>query len=488
MPESLIDKPIDLHKGTITYKGRDIFWQENGNTGAIEFNLKPKKRNNPLVSLVDAAKGLEDDQGEVAQKTTQLNLVNKLLAHFRPHANPDPNKYYAAAAGVDVLGQLYVAVNNEHAIKQPFEGRGCAETVMLGRYQQKNRTSDVEFESLYLMSGKVKSDIYRKKGLLKDDNEGSIACLCGECRRNMRPHMDNGIGGRFIMVPTNDGSAELTINSKAETVGEVRSGQAWEMTPEMMYPLPKTKPCVPEATGIVLAGYQRIQSTEAMPPLKNGFDNIKFSKGYVRIGKVHFAALVKAHESAGPNIPALEAWPKFELENVNRTLLQRVKLAYDEHKGKVLPEKNLQITVMVVKSTEKPPKFYPTTFVEGPDWLASKPNRFAVALSNANNRRGVSDIYVMQFDLNKLRKLEQRASEGGADVVHDEAMPDPAELGRVLKNMKKDDQTKIHIIPVNNGMLNEANLRMIMLDPIDVRLDFGPGYDHPKKSLATAVG
>jgi cytidine deaminase len=490
MPPSPDNQRIDLHEGTIDYKNKKIFWKENGASGAIEFNLNLKKKGNPLLSLVEAANALEGDSSEVAQKTVQLNLVNKLLAHFRPHANPDNNKYYAAAAGVDKLGQLYIAVNNEHAIKQAFEGRGCAETLMLGRYQQKNhlnqdRSEQAEFKSLYLMSGKVKSDAYRGAGELTDDHPGAIACLCGECRRNMRPHMDNGVGGRFIMVPTNDGKVELTINSTAKTIGDLKVGEAWELTPEMMYPLPKTKPYAPETTGIVLAGYQRFQSNEAMPPLKNGFNNVKVSKGYTRITKAHLAALVDVYENSAPDVSALRLWPKLELENVNRTLLQRIKLAYDEHKENVPPEKNLQVTAIIVKSNENPPKFYPSIFVEGEDWLPSKPNRYAVALSNANNRRGVSDIYAMQFDLNKLRTLEQQARDG--EAIYHEAMPDPAELGRVLKNMKKDDQTKIHIIPVNNGTLNEEALKKIMLVPIKVREDFGPGYDHPKKGVASAL-
>ena len=245
-------------------------------------------------------------------------------------------------------------------------------------------------------------------------------------------------------------------------------------------------PCVAKATKEVLKGYDLLRSAKSMPPLKTKFPTINWRNGGKgntgTITRAHYVALVNAIENPVMGISVLHKWPEFELENINRSLLHMVKDAYDAHKNNVPPGKNLKITAIIVKSNERLPKFYPTPFVEGEDWLPSKPNRFAVALSNAANRVGISDVYVMNVDVNKLITLKQQ-TQGIANVHYEEAMPDPAEIGRLLKNMRPDDQTNIHFIPLNDGLLKEAELKEIMLGPRDVRKDLGPGFDSPKKMI-----
>ena len=413
------------------------------------------------------------------------------MAHWRPQANPDENNYYAAAAGIDSTGRLYLAANNEHIIKDPFEGRGCAETAMLDKFHRKTGEEDVVFKALYLMSGKIDS-LKSVKPKIFNEPTGAVSCLCGECRRNMREHMDvrsNSGSGTFFMVPTNDGSAELTINADAKSASEfkVNGKEAWQLSVEQMYPLPKEMPCNDEQKSAAVKGYDVLKNEDKMPPLKTDFDNI-FENGVVG-GVLQITQGVVATVSSFidafrfPTMSMVGLNAKPMPENINRGLLHLIKDAYDAHKDTIPGGKNLKITAVIIKSTENPAKFYPATMVEGEGWLPSKPQVFATALSNMGNRKGIAEVYVMNFDKNKLDDASRAGSNGSP---YTEAIPDPAMIGRLLKNMNSRDKPNIHIIPVNDGTSNESALQEIMLKPINAREAFGPGYLNPKEEIAAA--
>jgi hypothetical protein len=115
-------------------------------------------------------------------------------------------------------------------------------------------------------------------------------------------------------------------------------------------------------------------------------------------------------------------------------LVQLVKQAYAKHKSAKGLDFNIEITAVLVKTNKG--EFYPSVLVNGDLWLPSKPPEIPTALSNAYNQVGISEVYTMTFDNFELQN-ERTDAAAGEGVKHRVKMPDPAGLGRLLKNAEK---------------------------------------------------
>jgi len=156
------------HKGDFEFEALSIQWKEVPG-GEIQFKLSEQADKDSYVKLSTLIKQLETNP-QISQSITsddmELAIVNKLMAHYRPHALPDENSYYAASAGVTDRGKLFVAVNNEIVIKHAFAGRGCAETTMLRKVQE-SEGAETQLSALYLSSGIASK---QPNGMLIDKN------------------------------------------------------------------------------------------------------------------------------------------------------------------------------------------------------------------------------------------------------------------------------------------------------------------------------
>ncbi len=394
----------------------------------------------------------------------RLQLVNALLAQYRPHAMPDALGYYAASAVVTDSGRLFLGVNNEVHIKDAFSGRGCGETSALRRAQDGLHNEGVQLQEVYLMSGMAEKEA---GGKLVDKEPGHMGCMCGECRDNLRRHTKES--SRFIMLPTNDGTQKLALNSAANFALDMKPGEAWDITQPKMYPLPEIMQVAKEGIAeVVRKGYLYItdMSAPALPldtPMTRG----------ETLSRKQIEELARAYTQVDMSVPGLAIAPS--MENVNRAMLQLIKKAYSEHAARIPEGKNLKITAVLLKADDG--TFYPGVSVVGEGWLPSKPPVFAGALSNAHNHIGFTDVYMMTFDNQQL--LGEMSA---GNVAHGLRMPEPAGLGRLIKNLHKTDNPTITVIPPNNGQLHEAEL-LALSHRMAVREAFGPNFANPKGAL-----
>ena len=451
-----------------------LMWKEKAG-GEVLFRRKGVDQS--FHSLSDL--GLNEQQ--------ELQLVNHLLAHYRPHAVPDGNGYHAASAAVALDEQdgkksrrLFIAVNNEKAIADPFEGRGCAETAIIRETQETLAREDVEFDRLYLMSGVAKKSPLKE---LTDVQPGHVSCCCGECRANLRKHMSKGT---FIMIPSNKGEDDLTINKTAEAASELSSKEAWEIPYDKMYPMPSHFEMKKELFPIVEEGYKYITNDEIPPlPIEHKIPAITDLGALAEKGLEwlkDFMKLRGAYENQGFSPQALNENPT--PENVNRTMLQLVKNAYHVHAGAIKAggpdgkDRPIEIRAIMVKTTKG--EFYPGVVVNGDLWLPSKPKGSVVALSNTLNQKGISDIYVMNFNNKGIEGEKQ------GDQEHDLRMLNPAALGRLIKNCNSSDNPTVHLMPVNSGKLSAEELQKCEVDT-KLRDAFGPDFANPKKTNEIAM-
>lgn len=470
------------HQGKFSLNGQLIEWREKAG-GEIIFkrlNVSPtEKRSYVLDVLVERM--LPDGSAEEIKKT-RLAVVNKILAHYRPHALPDANGYYAASAAVVARGDhdkgtLYVAVNNEHKIKQPFVGRGCGETSVLGKCQLGTGDKDVQLRELYLMSGRASK---KPSGTLQDSEPLHVACLCGECRHNLRAHTQHAT---FYMLPTNSGELDIQVNATAKNAAELASGEVWELDHATMYPLPEYRDLSPEKADLIMAGYDYIADTTREPlPLKTWIDDVPMEDGRRKYTDEQLQRLERQFGTVTTSMPALKEKPT--LENVNRAMLQLIKEAYTAHAGNE-KQGDLEITTIVVKT--KKGDYFSSVLVDGEGWLPSKPHEVPIALTNAYNQRDIVEVYMMTFDEAQMRTEKQRFDEE-EEVSPRIKLPNPLGLGRLLKNMHQEDNPMLHVLPINDGTLDEEALLALADPPIDVREAFGPGFAHPKHTKAQERG
>lgn len=456
------------HDGVIFYNGITVNWQEKSG-GEIAFRIQGKNAFDRLTTTVTrlAKATNQDTQSADALKAIELKIVNQLLAHYRPHAMPDRNGYYAASAGVTRRGRLYVRVNNELHNKHSFAGRGCAETSMLRTCQEDRAKEDVQFQALYLMSGMAERQV---GGRLKEKKPGHVSCLCGECRQNLRAHT---VAARFIMVPTNDGTMELSLNREAKRPSALQPTEAWEIPYEVMYPLPEYKEMEHEKFDVVRQGYAYVTDTKKkVLPLDTGLPEVP-ADGVVTLTPEVYEKLKSQYESADFSIEALNEHPTWS--NINRTMLQLIKKAYAQHPDRSATH-NLEITAVLVKYNTG--KFYPSIMVNGELWLPSKPPELPIALANAYNQKGISDVYMMPFDDHQIQR-EIHAIDHGYAGGHKLKMPDPAGLGRLIKNMNTNDNPQLHVVAPNDGKLGD-NALAGMSESFSIREMFGPDFSNPK--------
>jgi cytidine deaminase len=457
------------HHGTIAIGDRNFLWKEKDGGEII---LKEDK-DQEFHRFGDFLAGTPNKAASTpAASDMEIHIINKLLAHYRQNALPDENGYYAASAGIDSNGRLFVAVNNETVIKHAFAGRGCAETTMLRHCQEAVGKADVELSKVYLMSGRAKK---MPNGGLKEEGAGSWSCLCGECRQNLRAHTKNA---DFIILPTNDGSKTLKL-SEALSPSNLKPFNAWKIPHNQLYPLPEYRELDSLLSRHVWDGYEAVTLDKAPIPAFSTELPVDISQLTPEL----YTKLRNAYERADTAIPALADNPSFT--NINRALVQLVKQAYAKHKKSngVLP--NIEITAVLVKTDKG--EFYPSVLVNGELWLPSKPPEIPTALSNAYNQVGISEVYTMTFDNYQLQN-ERSDAQSGEGVKHRIKMPDPAGLGRLLKNAGKGKSPLLRVIPINNGMLDEQLLRAISEPLIDVSQAFGPGYSSNKQQIASGRG
>lgn len=437
-------------------RGHVLQWHKRPD-GEIKFS----KGGGPDVSL-----------GELKlNEQEELQVINQLLIHYRRGAIGCENKYYAASAGITTEGRLFIETNNMLHIRDKYY-RGCAETPMLRQCQNTLKTTDVDFSAIYLMAAVADK---QPDGSLKERQLGHVACPCGECRANLREHTRHA---KFVMVPSNDGTTPLTLNKTADTSEELGQNQAWEISHEKMYPLPAHRTLDTKYNATIKAGYQYIidKSTSALPPETFLSDiTVPDHDETMTISVAMFKKLKKAYEHQDMSFAALNDHPT--LENINRVMLQLMKKAYAVHAEDIPDDKNLEINVIILKTNKG--EFFPGILVNGELWLPNKQQEASAALSNAYNRIGIAEIYMMTFNDRQLRGEISAWNGGGPKEGHSLKMPDPAILGRLIKNLKKTDNPSITVLPVNNGAVPETELRKMQVE-LNVREGFGPGYTNPK--------
>ena len=403
----------------------------------------------------------------------ELTLMNQLLAQHRPHGFPDGGKYYTASAGVTDTNQLFIDVTNQLYIVDPFAGRGCAETNMLGKTQQALSSTDVQFKAVYLMAA---ISTKQPDGTLKDVEDQPLGCLCGECRQNLRNHTKNA---RFIMIPANDGTLDVTLDHNPD--GPSSKNAAWELNHSTMFPRKEYVELDDSSKAVIQSGYEYITqaSVQALPldtALTQALQDAPADGDSVILPKAIRDILLRRESFVTQSLPQLEGNPC--IENINRAMLQLMKEAHAEHAGRISDTNNAEITVVLIKN--KKGQFFSATLVDGKDWLPAKPAAAPTALSNAYNQKGFEEVYVMTFNDKRLRE------EMSGKTPHKLKRPDPAALNRIIKNLHAGDDAKLTIIHVNDGTLTEEKLTAMAVTD-SVREAFGPNYVNPKmaKDLET---
>ena len=471
-------KPYDEFPHFGMAKGNDIWfaWKQKEG-GEIVFQLGNEKG----LHIGDLMKKICAPAATAAQRdVAQLEIVNQILVHYRPHAIPDGNGYHAGSAGVDAAGRLFVDVNDEEAVVDGFAGRGCGETDVKRTYQKGTGITDVKFDVLYLMSGMATK---LPNGKLQEKEHGHVACLCGECRQNMRGH-----ARRFVMIPVNDGQRHLTINKVAKSAKELKKNEAWEISEERMYPLPRNVP-IEMFPDMLKAGFDYVTNSEcAIVPMQTPSTEIAADAisqdGHVTLSPAQFARLQRSHQQTHGAIEALEENPS--ITNINIALQQQVKDVYAAHKDKLTEDRkdksgearNLEVTSAVIQM--KNGKFYSGKQAMGKGWLQSKPSAYITALNNADNRTGIEAVYMTPFDYLKIQD-ELAAAKGSNRIIHQQKQPNPADLGRLIKHIMNGDRPKIYIVPPNDCTLSEDALNELIGKPLDIVDVFGPEYSNPKK-------
>jgi len=66
-------------------------------------------------------------------------------------------------------------------------------------------------------------------------------------------------------------------------------------------------------------------------------------------------------------------------------------------------------------------------------------------------------------------------------------MPDPAGIGRLLKNLDAEDKPEICVMGVNDGRLTAKQLIENSIS-FDARSAFGPDFSNPKRALLRTSG
>lgn len=456
------------YKGIISVGEKALEWRETAG-GEIKFKWQRGDKKN-IASLSDLK----------LSRLEELQLVRKILKHYRPHAIPDRNGYYAASVGVADDGKMMVDVNNELHIRHPFAGRGCSETGMLRTTQKDKNTPFVQFRRVYLMSGVATK---MPDGSLHDKHPGHVACLCGECRQNLRDHTQNAT---FIMVPTGDEPKELSLNSAATSADQLNTGEAWDISHALMYPLPEYKELPIASREVIKKAYSFILDASAPASALNvGLadvqDVINPDGATVTIPIADYQRLLQAYKSADLSIKALHDHPT--LENINRSMMQLIKKAHQQHAYKMREGRNLEISVVLVRTNNG--DFYPGMTVNGELWLPTKPPEMPTALANAYNDSGISEVYMMTYNDAQIRSEMDHWSKGG-QLGHACKMPDPAALGRLLKNLLPSDNPNITILPPNDTTLTAAQL-MELAHVVNARKSFGPDFSNPKRTMAETV-
>ena len=446
--------------GSVKVAGKTIHWHENDGKEIVFF-----QSNQPDTSSLQELE---------LNKQDRLNLINQLLAHYRNRALPKHNAYYAAAAGVTKNGNLYMGFNNEHAIHDPYSGRGCAETSVLHKAQT-NEGTDVQLKSVYLMSAMAEKVDEKLVDKVEDKNLG---CPCGECRQNLRAHLSEK--SKFILVPSNDGSMVFTGNRSANSPSELRPDEVWEVSYNKIYPIPEKVDLSPEKykAEYLEVGYHYITAqdikTDAIATRFSDLSSLSPEQMQEFI-RENIPLLVKSYQDTKIEIPGLKDDPS--LSNINTALLHLLENAYNGQKESIQAGKNFEISVAIIKT--KGGDFVPATHVVA-DWLAAKPPLLPRALANANNPRGqIEAVYMMTFDKNQIEE-ELRGNK-----MHRLKMPDPAELGRLIKNMKPETDPKMTVIPINYGNLDDNRIKDIS-QTFSIREAFGIGFSNPKTVIDKA--
>jgi cytidine deaminase len=452
-----------FHHGTFAIGDSVVMWKEKEGGEII---LKEESEPH-FHRFSDFAESLQKQEGH-EDATIKLEAINKLLAYYRPHALPDENGYYAASAGVYRDGRLFIAVNNEVVIKHAFAGRGCAETTMLRKCQEATGDATAQLKAVYLMSGRATK---MPSGALREERQGNWSCLCGECRQNLRAHTENA---EFIMLPTNDGTKRLKLADAPDT-STLKPFQAWRIPHAQLYPIPSHRPLKHDLAQRVWDGYETITRAEkAVPAL-----SLNLPENIADVTAEQYALLRRQLEYVDTTIPGLNHVPT--LSNINRALVQLIKQAYRKHEDARGNMPNIEITAVLIKTEQG--EFYPSILVNGDLWLPSKPPEMPTALSNAYNQMGIGDVYMMTFDNYQLQN-DRMDTASGEEVSPRVKMPDPAGLGRLLKNMKQNQNATLRVIPINDGTLSEALLCRISEPVLDIRQAFGPNFTNPKRTVA----
>lgn len=448
------------YSGHVQVGGTQYAWRQREGSEIELTEMPPRTPYKPLSEM-----HFSDSQ--------ELHLVNALLAQYRRHAMPDENGYYAASAVVTEQGNLFLSANNEVHIKDPYSGRGCAETSALRKCQDGLHKPDVVLSRVYLMSGQAEK---RDDGSLKEKKGAHVGCLCGECRDNLRPHSNTGT--RYVMLPANDGSMSLQLNARARSPDELNAGEAWAISFNKMYPVPEkiTVGGRPLAE-VVKRGYLHITDMAAAPlPLDVAPTPLIEDRGdVVTITRETLRRLEQAQRHVSTSMPALEA--DGSLANINKAMLQLVKQAYAEHGHKIPAGKNLQITVVILKSNDG--KFYPGVSVVGEGWITSLPAAAPTGLNNALSKRGFSDVYMMTFD--SQQHLDDMAAANAGVYESRVSAPNAAALNRVIKKLSGSDQANITLVPINDGTLTSEEIQKYATT-LNIREVFGPGFSNPKET------
>ncbi len=178
----------------------------------------------------------------------KLMVFNRILGDFREERTVGDDGFKIASIGVSTDGRLYIGGNVGETQNSSAFHRGCAETRMLhisaerdayeqlgARKKAQNQQEEfkprfLKFDPIYVMGGQLP--------------EIPIVAPCGDCTETLSKHM--APDARVVLLPVNDGSAELTLNKAAKYARDLKPNQAWDTTIGYLRPLHeiKVKPLV----------------------------------------------------------------------------------------------------------------------------------------------------------------------------------------------------------------------------------------------------
>lgn len=112
--------------------------------------------------------------------------------------------------------------------------------------------------------------------------------------------------------------------------------------------------------------------------------------------------------------------------------------------------------------------------------LPSKPPAVVAALMKSCNERNITDVFIMDYNPAQTSKTQEAAASGQPPTI--EAL-DGGELDRIYKHRVSGQSVTIHILPFNDGTLEEQTLKSVV-NSADISIFYPAAYVNPKSLVA----